>query len=235
MKNETTGYLNDFYQLDPIATEWTNLTSLSQRSAPSPRADMGFTALDSVLYVFGGQGYEGDLVLPCARTRSLSVTVASFDRGEHIRLPQRYVHVWPERDVVDGCWDCNVSTHSEIFLRVHFSAWEALGLWGNGIQWCHFEHQSVICSHGFLCAVNHSSCFGPDRFIHFFNFTSNIRSDAGFPLNDLHVYDKMSEKWTDATNLVQGQPPPPRYGLGFAAVAGKLFVFGGTSITFGNI
>ena len=144
IKNETSGYLNDFYQLDPIASEWTNLTSLSQLSAPSPRANMGFTALNSVLYLFGGRGYQGDLVLPCARASSHSITLASSDRSEHIRFLQRYVHVWPEHNVVDGCWDFNSNTLSEICIRVHFSGWEALGLWGIRIQW--YRVPTSVCA-----------------------------------------------------------------------------------------
>ena len=51
---------------------------------------MGFTGLDNVLYLFGGRGFKGDLVLPAS---SHSITVASSDRSEHIRILQRYVHV----------------------------------------------------------------------------------------------------------------------------------------------
>ena len=82
-----------------------------------------------------------------------------------------------------------------------------------------------------LCIIRHVLVL----IIHFNTFRSHACSDAGFPLNDLYVYNTKSRRWTDTTNLVQGQPPSPRFGLGFAAVGERLFVFGGTSITFGNI
>ena len=115
------------------------------------------------------------------------------------------------------------------FTSADGKLWAFGGLGFNG----EYQHQSALCSIGCLRAVYHSSRSCPD---HSFNtFRSHACSDAGFPLNDLYVYNTKSRRWTDTTNLVQGQPPSPRFGLGFAAVGERLFVFGGTSITFGNI
>ena len=55
--------------------------------------------------------------------------------------------------------------------------------------------------------------------------------NAGY-LNDLHVLEPAAAapKWTRLAAAV-GDPPTPRYALGFVAVSGALFVFGGFSET----
>ncbi len=46
-------------------------------------------------------------------------------------------------------------------------------------------------------------------------------------LNDVHELDFSTLEWTDRTAQIGGAPPAPRYDHGFAAAAGRLFVFGG--------
>ena len=53
-----TVYLNDFYQLDPISMEWTNMTDLCWGNLPTPRASFGFASTENKLYVFGGSDQD---------------------------------------------------------------------------------------------------------------------------------------------------------------------------------
>ena len=46
-------------------------------------------------------------------------------------------------------------------------------------------------------------------------------------LGDLHVYDPFVMAWTDLSYPASGTPPSPRYGHGFTAAGGKLYVHGG--------
>ena len=46
-------------------------------------------------------------------------------------------------------------------------------------------------------------------------------------LDDLHMYDPAAAAWTDLSAALNGTPPSPRYGHGFAAAGGKLYVHGG--------
>ncbi len=51
--------------------------------------------------------------------------------------------------------------------------------------------------------------------------------------NDLYMYDPATSTWTDLTNWLVGNIPPPRYGHGFVASGSKLYVQGGHSINSG--
>eukprot|EP00961_Rhodomonas_salina_P140338 1888613-Rhodomonas_salina.1 len=59
-------FYNDLFRYDPSTMAWQDL-SLVQNSPPSPRFDMGFSASDGKLFVFGGkiadgsEGYVNDL------------------------------------------------------------------------------------------------------------------------------------------------------------------------------
>jgi hypothetical protein len=57
-----TGYRNDLYRFDPANTVWTDLTELAGGATPSPRDFFGFAAYQGVIYIFGGEGYEGEWV-----------------------------------------------------------------------------------------------------------------------------------------------------------------------------
>ena len=67
--------VNDFYELDPAAPTWVNLTF---DGAPSPRAGHGLAAAGSKLFVFGG--YEG-LWLLGARRRALPARMPRWAAG----------------------------------------------------------------------------------------------------------------------------------------------------------
>jgi hypothetical protein len=58
-------------------------------------------------------------------------------------------------------------------------------------------------------------------------------SFAGGNLDDLYQLDTASLRWTDLSRQASGPPPSSRFGAGFAAVAGSLFVFGGRNGTWG--
>ena len=45
--------------------------------------------------------------------------------------------------------------------------------------------------------------------------------------DDLFVFDPAAAAWTDLTALAAGDPPAGRDSLGFAAAAGRLYVYGG--------
>lgn len=53
---------------------------------------------------------------------------------------------------------------------------------------------------------------------------------AGY-LNDLFLFDPARLLWADVTALTRGPPPSPREGCFFAAIAGRLYLFGGWSET----
>lgn len=60
--------LNDLHVYDPIAATWTNLEDKVRGYRPLPRIGPGFTALQGILYVFGGadegeSAYAGVIVL----------------------------------------------------------------------------------------------------------------------------------------------------------------------------
>jgi hypothetical protein len=46
-------------------------------------------------------------------------------------------------------------------------------------------------------------------------------------LNDLFALDLDQLEWTNLTEIAVGTAPAPRFGLGLAAIPGKLLVFGG--------
>ena len=46
-------------------------------------------------------------------------------------------------------------------------------------------------------------------------------------LNDLHTYDLARMSWIDLSAASQGIAPSPRYGHGFTAADGQLYVHGG--------
>ncbi len=46
-------------------------------------------------------------------------------------------------------------------------------------------------------------------------------------LNDMHELDPATLEWTPHTAQIGGNQPSPRYDHGFAAAAGRLFLFGG--------
>ena len=43
----------------------------------------------------------------------------------------------------------------------------------------------------------------------------------------MFVFDPLALTWTNATDLVTGQGPDPRYGMGFTAAGGKIYAHGG--------
>ena len=55
-----------------------------------------------------------------------------------------------------------------------------------------------------------------------------LRSRSGL-LNDLHAYDPVAMAWTDLSTAISGEPPSPRWNLGFAAAGGRLYAHGGCS------
>ena len=58
---------------------------------------------------------------------------------------------------------------------------------------------------------------------------AGVSNGAAF-LSDLNLLDPMTLRWTALdTNRVSGPTPLGRYYHGFAAVAGKAYVFGGRS------
>ena len=60
--------------------------------------------------------------------------------------------------------------------------------------------------------------------------SAGLPSRAGF-LVDLLVYDPASIAWTDLSAGASGTLPPPRYGHGFTAAGGLLYVHGGEGPT----
>jgi hypothetical protein len=54
-------YYNDLHQFDPDlhSEPWINMSGGVRGSAPSPRANHGFTLIKDKAYIFGGQGVKG--------------------------------------------------------------------------------------------------------------------------------------------------------------------------------
>ena len=49
----------------------------------------------------------------------------------------------------------------------------------------------------------------------------------GSTVNDLHQYDIAAIAWTDLSSATQGPVPSRRYGHGFVAAGGGIYLFGG--------
>ena len=50
--------MGDLLVLDSTTLVWTDLSGLASGPAPDQRCGHGFTSMDGMLYVFGGQGGE---------------------------------------------------------------------------------------------------------------------------------------------------------------------------------
>ena len=58
------------------------------------------------------------------------------------------------------------------------------------------------------------------------NESTDVRLPAVGPFNDLHIFNTSSGLWVAHT---MGNAPAARYGHGFVAAGGELYVFGGCS------
>jgi hypothetical protein len=64
MHHNLSAYLNDLHQFDPVSAAWTDLSAVTTTDVPPPypRFGAGLAAVGGMLYVFGGEGYSGDLL-----------------------------------------------------------------------------------------------------------------------------------------------------------------------------
>jgi hypothetical protein len=65
MRDMVAGFLlGDLFQFDMTSTSWTQIMPTSPGAvAPLPRCSMGMVASGEKLYMFGGRGYAGALIL----------------------------------------------------------------------------------------------------------------------------------------------------------------------------
>ena len=61
------------------------------------------------------------------------------------------------------------------------------------------------------------------------HFRSRLAVRVTMLFNDLWRFDPISNIWTNLSALSQGSQPSERFGMGFTAGNGNLYVYGGTT------
>ena len=211
------GYLGDLHSFDPVAVAWTDLTAAVNGIAPSAREDHGFTLADGKLYVHAGssltadEGFVtlGDLhVFDPVNEVWTSLSAAASGIPPTARAFHGFTSAGGKLYVHGGA-DVNSNPLGDLHSFDPVAvAWKDLSVPTRGTV------PTARSLHGFVSL----------------NGTLYVQGglDVNYSaLSDLHSFDPVATLWTDLSASVNGIAPTARYGHGFTAADGKLYVHGG--------
>ena len=216
--------LGDLQVYDPVAMAWTDLSAAASGTPPSPRCFHGFTAAEGRLYVHGGWDANnnplGDLhsydPVAMAWTNLSAPTngTAPTARGYH-----GFTSVDGKLYVCAG-WDGQQDLGDLYSFDLVSKVWTNLT---DGVLGSPPEARD---SHGFTSAGGKIYVHGGGHY--------DVNSGWTNLFGDLYKYDPVSMAWTNLSSNASGTRPCPRYGHGFMAAGGRLYVHGGSS-EFGDV
>ena len=208
--------LGDLLVYDPVAMAWTDLSAAASGTAPSPRCFHGFTAAQGRLYVHGGWDANGNPLRDLHAYDPVAMAWTNLSAPGNGTAPTaRGNHGFTSVDgklYVHGGWDGQNELGDLYSFDLVAKVWTNMtdGVLGSPPQ--------ARDSHGFTSAggeiyVHGGQGFGPNS--------------SWIVFDDLYKFDPTSMAWTNLSSHVSGIPPSPRYGHGFKAAGGRLFVHGG--------
>eukprot|EP00292_Cryptomonas_paramecium_P002656 CAMPEP_0113679356 /NCGR_PEP_ID=MMETSP0038_2-20120614/10580_1 /TAXON_ID=2898 /ORGANISM="Cryptomonas paramecium" /LENGTH=2825 /DNA_ID=CAMNT_0000597341 /DNA_START=49 /DNA_END=8526 /DNA_ORIENTATION=- /assembly_acc=CAM_ASM_000170 len=208
-------YFGDLYRLDLSGASWELLsnTSSSSINEPKPRGFMGFAALNSKLYVFGGLSIDTGPPLNdffVFDPNSLSWSQVAI-QGSLTPSPRSNFGLASAANALylfGGLGPGGVLLN-DLFRYDSFN-----------FQWSSLDPKSPPsrrADFGFTVA-------GPDVYV----FGGYGESGALF--NDLQRFDVAMGTWIAVSNTASGVAPIARSSVGLVAIASRLFVYGGSSL-----
>eukprot|EP00961_Rhodomonas_salina_P019786 266432-Rhodomonas_salina.1 len=215
--NDASGRLGDLQQMASDTTLWTALNGSVAGDKPDAKATMGMAVVESVLYVFGGVvGAAPSIDLHAFDAQSLrwrNLTDAASGDAPSARSGMGMAAVASSLYVFGGL-TLSGFVNDVYLLETTGMIWSNLTGGVNGLP------PSPRDAFGIATVGSSIYVFG------------GYDDALALLLNDLHVFDTVTHKWT-AVNHTIGNPPPAKASFGIAAVRDKLYVFGGVALSGG--
>jgi N-acetylneuraminic acid mutarotase len=216
--NGKDNYVDDLHCFDPVDLIWTDLSAAVSGTLPTARAGHGFTLAGGLLYVFGGECYDG-------YRKSLS-DFYSFDPvalvWTDLSTAVRGTPPWPRAG--HGF----TSVGGKLYVLGGESYIDKTSSYYFGDFRCYDPVEQVWTD--LSAAVSGTA---PDaRYRHGFTSAGGklfvFGGKAGGYINDLRSFDPVTLIWTDLSAAAAiGTPPSARHRHGLTSAEGKLYVYGG--------
>ena len=211
-----TGLLGDLQVYDPVAMAWTDLSAAASGTAPSPRFFHCFTAAQGRLYVHGGWDVNNNPLRDLHVYDPVAMAWSDLSGPGNGTAPTaRASHGFTS---VDGKLYVYAGWDGQKDFGDLYSFDLVAKVWTNLTDGVRGSPPHARDSHGFTSAGGKIYVHGGEYFR-----DPNIWTNLG----DLHMFDPASMAWTDLTFNVSGIAPSRRYGHGFTAAGGWLYVHGG--------